>query len=187
MEKVKIRNLPFVYPVPAVLVGAKVNEKANYNTLGNCGIISIEPAVIYISSEKSHYTNIGIKENGYFSVNIPSVSMMEQVDYCGMVTGHSTDKSNVFTLFYGEIACVPMIKECPINLSCKVINSLEVYDMDIFIGEVIEVYSSEECLTDGIPDTKKIDPLIYMMDNLYWNIGNVVGTGFSAGSNYIKS
>jgi hypothetical protein len=37
-----------------------------------------------------------------------------------------------------------------------------------------------------MPDTKKINPLIYMMDNFYWDIGNVVGTGFKDGAEYKK-
>lgn len=56
--------------------------------------MSIEPPVIYISSHKSHYTNIGISENGYFSVNIPSVDLVKKIDYCGLVSGHKTNKSD---------------------------------------------------------------------------------------------
>jgi hypothetical protein len=36
MGKVKFRNMPLVYPLPAILVGAMVNGKPNYITLGNC-------------------------------------------------------------------------------------------------------------------------------------------------------
>lgn len=188
MEKVKIRNLPFIYPLPAILVGTAVYGKANYATFGNCGVISVDPPVIYISSDKTHYTNIGIKENGYFSVNIPSVDLVKKVDYCGLVSGRHSDKSGVFTPFFSNIESktekIPMASECPLNLLCKVIKNFEVYSLEIFVAEVIEVYVSKECLTDGMPDTKKINPLIYMMDNLYWNIGSVVGQGFKDGLKY---
>ncbi len=186
MEKTKVKNKALVYPLPAVLAGALVDKKVNYNTLGNCGIVNIDPPVIYISSEKKHHTNTGIRDTGYFSVNIPSTDLMEKTDYCGVVTGKNTDKSDVFNNFYGKEKLAPMIKECPVNLLCKVMEVVDVYGMEVFIGEVIETYVSTDCLTDGKADTKKIDPLVYTLDNNYWGLGNIAGKGFFAGVEYKK-
>lgn len=186
MEKIKFKNLPLVYPLPAVLVGAIVNEKPNYTTLGNCGIMSVEPPVIYISSHKSHYSNQGIIENGVYSVNFPTKELVKKVDYCGLVSGNKIDKSSIFDTFYGENNKAPLINECPINLVCKVIKTIDVYDMVVFVGEIIETFVGKEFLTNGFPDTKKINPLIYCMDNQYWDIGKVVGHGFSDGKDFKK-
>ena len=60
---------------------------------------------------------------------------------------------------------IPMIEECPINMECKVTKIIEIYDMEVFIGEIIETYVNQDLLTNGFPDTKKINPLIYSMDN----------------------
>lgn len=184
MKRVKYGTYPLVYPLPAVLVGAIVDGKPNFETLGNCGIISVEPSVIYISSAKSNYTNRGIIEHGMFSVNTPSVDLVERVDYCGLVSGANTDKSRVFDCFYESNDRVPMISDCPVNLACKVIKTFEVHNMDVFIGEVIETLVREDCTTNGYADTKKINPLIYCMDNLYWSIGDSIGRGFSIGKGY---
>ena len=62
-------------------------------------------------------------------------------------------------------------------------NQIEIYDMEVFIGEIIETYVNEDLLTDGFPDTKKINPLIYSMDNNYWEIGDFVGNAFNIGKN----
>jgi len=35
---------------------------------------------------KIHYTNSGLRENGTFSVNIPSVELVKQTDYRGLVS-----------------------------------------------------------------------------------------------------
>ena len=118
MEKVKFKNLPLVYPLPAVLVGAIVNGKPNYTTLGTCGIMSVEPPVIYISSHNSHYLNQGIIENSVYSINFPSVELVKQVDYCGLVSGRNADKSTTFEAFYGDNDKAPLVGECPINLVC---------------------------------------------------------------------
>lgn len=77
-----------------------------------------------------------------------------------------------------------MIRECPINMECKVIKTFDIYNMEVFIGEVIETYVSKDLLTNGFPDTKKINPLIYNMDNMYWGIGDTIANAFKEGSKY---
>ncbi len=181
MNKQKLNSLPMVYPLPSVLVGAMINGRPNYCTLGNCGIISVEPAVLYISSHKTNFTNTGIHQYGCFTVNIPSTNLMKELDYCGLCSGKEIDKAKIFKAYYGEDNNSPMIQECPINISCEVMKNITVYDMEVFIGKVTEVYASVDCLTDGFPDTKKVDPLIYCMDNKYWKIGDPIGYGFSEG------
>ncbi len=181
MEKVKFKNMSLVYPIPAVLAGSVVDGRANYTTLGNCGVMSVEPPVIYIASDKIHYLNRGIIENGVFSVNIPSAGLAKQVDYCGLVSGKDRDKSTVFDTFYGESDKAPLIGECPVNLVCKVIRTFDLYDIDVFVGEIVETYVGKEYLNNGFPDTKKINPLIYSMDNQYWDIGMSVGQAFGDG------
>jgi flavin reductase (DIM6/NTAB) family NADH-FMN oxidoreductase RutF len=109
---------------------------------------------------------------------------VERVDYCGLVSGADNNTSQVFDCFYGDDDKAPMISDCPVNLACKVIKTFEVHDMDVFIAEVVETLISEDCTTDGRADTRKTNPLIYCMDNLYWSIGDAVGRGFSIGKGY---
>jgi flavin reductase (DIM6/NTAB) family NADH-FMN oxidoreductase RutF len=186
VSKVKCGTYPLLYPLPAILVGAMVDGKPNFATLGNCGIVSVDPAVLYISSDRSHHTNQGICQTGFFSVNVPSTGLVERVDYCGLTSGRDTDKAAIFKCFYEINDFIPMIAECPINIACKVTKSIDVYNMTVFIATVIQVLVDERCLTNGVADTKKIDPLIYCMDNQYWTIGNSIGDGFSIGKAYGK-
>lgn len=66
--------------------------------------------MLAISLNKSHYTCTGIKENGTFSINIPSVEMVAKTDYCGLVSGNDGDKSILFHTFYGILENAPMIQ-----------------------------------------------------------------------------
>ena len=183
MSKIKSNKLPLVYPIPSVLIGTVIIDKPNFTTIGNCGIISVKPSVVYISMEKKHYTNKGIKENQVFSINIPSADLVKKVDYCGLVSGNNIDKSQVFECVYESNNKIPMIQECPINMECKVIKELDIYDMEVFVSEIIETYVNQDLLTNGFPDTKKINPLIYCMDNNYWEIGGFIGNAFKIGKN----
>ncbi|MFB3764516.1 MAG: flavin reductase family protein [Methanotrichaceae archaeon] len=184
MEKVMIgKTLPS--PAPTVIVGALVNGKENYLTLGGHGGMSINPPLLYITVNKAHYTNAGIKENGYFSVNLPSASLVQQTDYVGLVSGRDTDKSGIFTPFYGSVNKAPMIKECPVNILCKVYNVIDLPNNEVFIGEVLETYVDDDCMAGKVLDLKKINPLI-LMGGSYWELGNVVGAAFEEGRALIK-
>ena len=179
MAKIKIQNRPFG-PFPTVLVGAEVEARPNYTTAGACGVVSMEP-VLYVSLRNIHHTTQGIKENGYFSVNIPSADQVQKTDYCGMVSGRTTDKSSMFTSFYDELGKAPLISECPMNMLCKVINTIPLFDFEFFLGEIVAAYVNEQCLTDGKPDPKKINPMI-LMGNNYWNLDQAIGAVFKEGA-----
>ena len=186
MEKIAIGAKTFLYPMPTTLVGANVRGKPNFLTVAYCGIVQHSPAMIAVESSKTHYTNAGIKENGTFSVNIPSEEMVTITDYCGIVSGKTVDKSSLFETFYGKLGTAPMIKECPINLECKLVQTLDYGDPgEIFIGEIVEAYSEERYLTKGLPDIKKIKPIVFSMhDNNYWKIGEHLGRAWDIGKKF---
>ena len=100
--KVELGVNSCLYPMPTTLVGANVNGKPNYITIAHVGIMALG-AYISLSMNKQHYTNAGIKENGTFSVNIPSVELVKKTDYCGLVSGKDVDKAELFQSFYGKL------------------------------------------------------------------------------------
>lgn len=192
MAKIRARKVGIMpFPVPICIVGTVINGKINYATYGSFGLLSPRPQTyIYIGSQGSRYTNIGIKENKYFSVNIPSEEQMQETDYVGLVSGRNTDKSTVFKSFFGAIEKAPMIEECPVNMICKLIQTAHLPNRDIFFGELIETYVNEECSTDGVIDFMKINPLLFTMNGpgnaSYWKLGKIVGSAYKDGKVLIK-
>lgn len=170
---------------PTILVGADVKGKPNYCTVGACGVVNLEP-MLYISLKDTHYTTSGVKENGCFSVNLPSADLVRKTDFCGMVSGKTTDKSAIFTPFYDELGRAPMIRECPVNMLCKVTESIPVSGFEMFLGEIVAVYAAEEGLTDGQIDPQKINP-IAMMYPAYFALGRNVGAVYHDGMTYKQS
>jgi flavin reductase (DIM6/NTAB) family NADH-FMN oxidoreductase RutF len=112
---------------------------------------------------------------------------MQETDYVGLVSGRDTDKSKVFKSFFGSVDKAPLIEECPINMLCKLTKTVDLPGRDIFIGEVLETYVNEECLTDGRLDFMKINPLLFTSpDASYWELGKIVGTAYKEGKTMIK-
>ena len=101
-----------LYPMPTTLVGALVEGKPNYTTIAHVGIM--DPGSVSLGMNKMHFTNVGIRANGTFSVNIPSVKMVEETDYCGLVSGKNLDKARLFNTFFGNV-----FRICPRLQSCQ--------------------------------------------------------------------
>lgn len=182
MDKIKFGPQTLLYPMPAVLVGANVNEKPNFMTAAWCGIGAYKPPAITVAIRKDRYTLKGIKENETFSVNVCSSDMVKKTDYCGVYSGKDIDKSQTFKTFYGELKTAPLVQECPVNLECKVIHYLDLGSHTLVVGEIIETHIAEDCLTDEKPDPEKIDPLIYAPGTVkYHRLGEAIARAFKIG------
>lgn len=182
MEKINLGPKGFVYPMPVSLVGATVNGLPNFMTVGWVNRANSNPPLVVAALNKNHYTSEGIKISKSFSINFPSAEMVVEADYCGLVSGRKTDKSEIFTMFYGELETAPMIQECPLSLECRLFGIHELPTNNLFIGEIIATYSEEKFLTDGKPDIKKMNPLVLTMpDNQYWSVGKMVGKAWNIG------
>jgi flavin reductase (DIM6/NTAB) family NADH-FMN oxidoreductase RutF len=183
MRKKSLGAIAALYPMPITLVGANVNGKPNYLVVASCGIIQHDPAMIAVSLNRRHYTNPGIKENGAFSVNVPPADMADLVDYCGIVSGRMTDKAALFTTFYGELGTAPLIHECPVNVECRLVQTLDLPGVnEVFIGEIVQVYASDTCLQGGVPNLRKMDPLFFSIhENSYYRAGERIGHAWEIG------
>jgi flavin reductase (DIM6/NTAB) family NADH-FMN oxidoreductase RutF len=172
-----------LYPTPTVLVGAIVDGKPNFITIAHIGIVNhARPYLISLSSAKAHYTNAGIKENKAFSVNIPSENLVVETDYAGIVSGKKTDKSELFEVFQGQVANAPMIKECPINMECRLYDIYDTPTHDLLIGEIVETYADDSVLTEGKIDLAKLKPLLFDMSSIkYWSVGEIVADCWKVG------
>lgn len=168
--KIEIGAKNCLYPLPTTLIGALVDGKPNYITIAHVGIM--DPESISLGMNKVHYTNAGIKENGTFSVNIPSVKLVKETDYCGLVSGKQKDKAVCFKTFYGKLKTAPMIEECVINMECELIKTVDFSSHDVFIGKIVATYCDETVLTDGVVDFGKVQPILFVMnDRSYWKLG----------------
>lgn len=175
-----------LYPMPTTLIGANVDGKPNYIVIAHVGIMDLQS--VSLGMAKAHYTNAGIKENGTFSVNIPSVDMVEKTDYCGIVSGKKVDKSPIFRHFYGSLGTAPMIEECPVNMECKLIRTVDFPKHDIFIGEIVETFCEDKYLTEGALDFAKVQPILFVMnDRGYWKLGERFARAWSVGRDLKKA
>ena len=176
-----------LYPSLTTIVGAHVDGRPTFLAIAHVGIMNHgEPQYISIGSNKAHYTNPGIRENGQFSVNIPSMDQVEVTDYVGLVSGRKTDKSGVFDIFYGELEAAPLIVDCPVNMECRLHQIVDFPTHEVFIGEIVATHAQEEVLGEfrrgPAIDLEKVRPLLFDMASVgYFSLGRRVADAWSVG------
>ena len=182
-RKIKLGAYPYIYPMPTVIVGSLVNGNPNFLTVSYVGIVQHQPPMASITLINSHYTNRGIKENKTFSINIPNTRMLARTDFLGMNSGSTVDKAALFKVFYGELKSAPMISETPLNLECRLIDIIDLKNNnEIFIGEIVETYSTKKYIRRGYPYLKRLDPILFSINsNSYYKTGRRIGKAWKEG------
>ena len=182
MKKIFEPKNRFCLPWTQTILGTHLKGKVNFMALGWLTRVNVKPPMLGICVNKNNGSYEAILETGEFSVNLPSVDMVEVTDYTGLVSGKRADKSDLFNVFYGELAAAPMISDCPLTIECKLSQTVDLPTNAFFIAEIINIYTEERFLTDGDPDIKKINPfLLTMPDNNFWSIGENVGKAWNSG------
>jgi flavin reductase (DIM6/NTAB) family NADH-FMN oxidoreductase RutF len=173
--KVERKPLPLIYPNPVVLVTTlDENKRTNIITLTLAGGVCWDPPMIGIGVGKNQHSRMLIGRLGEFVVNIPRAEMLMDVEYCGLVSGKEVDKCSKtsFTLTPSSIVRPPMIKECPVNLECKVKSEISLGSNVLFLAEVACLHVDEEMLDEkGGVDMEKAKPIMFNLTNTYWGVG----------------
>lgn len=178
MAKVARRATTALYPAPAVLVSCGTAEWSNIVTLAWVGTLCSNPPLIGIGLRPSRYSYRLIREIGEFVVNIPRADQTELVDLCGTVSGRDVDKWAACRFARGPArkVRVPVIAQCPVNIECRVRQTLALGTHDLFIGEVIAVQVDENVLGDhGLLDFGKARPMAFL-NGEYWAINERIGS-----------
>jgi flavin reductase (DIM6/NTAB) family NADH-FMN oxidoreductase RutF len=187
MKKIFEQKNLFCLPWAQTILGTHLKGKVNFMALDWLTRVNFKPAMLGICVNKNNATHEAILDTGEFSINLPSVDMVEITDYTGLVSGNRVDKSNLFEIFYGELKAAPMISECPLSLESKVVQTVDLPTNFFFIGQIMNIYTEDKYLTDGLFDMKKVKPfLLTMPDNNFWSLGERVGKAWEAGKNLRK-
>ncbi|OIP90808.1 MAG: hypothetical protein CO013_04825 [Syntrophobacterales bacterium CG_4_8_14_3_um_filter_58_8] len=139
-------------PAPAVLVSCGGTEgwKPNLITIAWAGNVCSDPPMLSISVRPERYSFEIIRTTHEFVVNVPSLKQARAVDWCGMVSGRSEDKfaGAGLTPALAQKVHPPIVLECPLNIECRVKESLELGSHTMFVAEVVAVQVSAD-LVDG--------------------------------------
>ncbi len=185
MAKRTIGTGTYLYPVPAVMVTCGPFSKPNIITLAWVGTVCSDPPMIGISIRPSRFSHGLVKQQLEFAVNLPTVNLVRETDYCGTVSGRKVDKfaTTGLTPLPGLATDTALIAECPLNIECKVTQVVSLGSHDLFLGQVVAVQAEDSLANaQGELDLSKAELLAYAGAR-YWGLGSLLGVhGFSARS-----
>ncbi|NIA13334.1 MAG: flavin reductase family protein [Nitrospiraceae bacterium] len=175
-----------VYPAPVFIIGSYDTERRpNMMNAAWGGICSSEPPSIAVSIRPERYTYANITRRQAFTVNIPSVALVEAADYVGICSGRDGDKFAAagLTAVSSDIVDAPYVAEFPLVLECALRHEFELGVHTQFVGEILDVKANEEILDGrGMIDVAKLQPFIFSPgDSLYYRVGECIGRAFSIG------
>ncbi|MFC1683075.1 flavin reductase family protein [Candidatus Zixiibacteriota bacterium] len=175
MKKALVSNL--LSPLPIVLIGSLVDDRPNFLVIGYSAPFDFGKH-LFFSIYKKRYTLKGILEHKTFSVNIPSVELVDRVEVCGSQSGRDIDKSQLFKIFWGELKTAPMIEDCPISIECGVVEMLDYGQNYGVIGKVVKSYVDQACLVDDKLDMRLVKPILWATggDFNYYRLGERIGS-----------
>jgi flavin reductase (DIM6/NTAB) family NADH-FMN oxidoreductase RutF len=165
MDKVQLKPQSMLIPLPATMVSCHMEGfNPNIITISWIGIVNSDPPMLSISVTPERHSHRIIKKSGEFVVNLTSEDNLKAADFCGSRSGQDCDKFKEMNLtpVPGKSVSAPLIKECPINLECKVRRSHLLGSHEMFIADIVAVHIDRDLLDmNGRPDIDKLKPLVY--------------------------
>lgn len=170
MSKVQWKGGTFIYPIPAVMVSCGTMEESNIITVAWTGILNTNPAMCYISVRPERYSHDIIKENSEFAINLTTRQLAYATDWCGVKSGRDVDKFKEMKLTKekANIISVPLIKESPVSVECKVKEIVPLGSHDMFVAEIVAIDADEKYIDEkGAFDISKCDLIAYANGGYY--------------------
>lgn len=172
-----------LYPLPAVMVSCSEEGKQdNIITVAWTGTVCTNPPMVYISVRPSRHSYDMIKNTGEFVINLTTKDLAKATDYCGVRSGRDVDKFKEMKLTK-EMAThvsVPLIKECPVNIECRVSEIKELGSHHMFLADVVGVNIDTELLDESGRFCLNDADLLMYSHGEYFSLGEILGTfGYS--------
>lgn len=170
-------------PIPAVLITCKGRAgKVNVFTVAWTGVVCSDPPMVSISVRPTRYSFELIKETGEFVINLPTTREVYWLDKCGIITGRDINKPELagFTLEGASKVDVPLIRECPVNIECRVVRSMELGSHTMFLAKILNVQVNEDLMDkNGLVRLERAGLVAYA-HGFYYRLGKQMGKfGFS--------
>ena len=163
-------------PKPVALITCGTTERPNIVTVSYLGQVATNR--FFISLRRSRLSNKLIRKTKEFAINFPTADLVKEVDFCGTVSGRKEDKfrKTKLTMKKAQQIQTPLVKECPLNIECKLEKIINAGSHDLFIGKVIAISKANK---------RKPSWIFHQQLNYYEN-GKKIGAVYKAGKQLPK-
>ena len=160
-------------PGPVLLVTAARKGRTDITPIGWASSVSTRPPLVAIAVFQGNFIHELIKASGEYAINVPSLDLLKQVQYCGSVSGRDVDKFQATGLHQGEPKQIgaPLVDECLAHLECAVTDVVTPGDHSIFIAEVVAAQAESDAFEDYwlLKEEKELKPL-HHLGGIYYSV-----------------
>jgi flavin reductase (DIM6/NTAB) family NADH-FMN oxidoreductase RutF len=140
-----------LHPMHTTLVtsGGK-SGKPNVATIAWATPTSNKPPLVAISVSPQRLTHTLIQESQEFTINVPTLELLQSVLACGSFSGRSFDKFKKagLTPTPGKKVKAPAIRECIAHIECTVEDQFTTGDHTLFVGMIVAAYANPGVFTE---------------------------------------
>ena len=184
LKKLSLNPGISTFPMPSAVISVGVGDEANLITLAYVGKVCLKPPIVVISIQPKRHSYKLIEKHGEFVINYPTINQLKETDYIGTRSGRDVNKWQELNLTKekASIVQVPMVKEFPWNMECKVINRIELGSHVCYFGEVVVTHSDPKYVKKDNLNPDEFELFAYISGNYVGLKRGAVGThGFSLG------
>lgn len=180
-ETIKLANVTMqalvLCPFLVVIEDDSHRTGANVLVVSYAGVLSEKPPIMGIAVRPERYSHGLLRKNREFTLNLPTLNLLQDLDYCGKFSGKKIDKVLVRSLELESSVKVraPMIKNSPINLECRITRVMHLSKKgsshDYFIADVLRMHRLKDFSLEEAD-------LIVTTNYDYRLVGNNLGRAF---------
>lgn len=174
-----------LYPIVPIVVTAEYKGRVGGMFAAWWSQLSFKPFMMGVGIAPERYTYKLIKYSEKFGVNFLDFRYVEETPYIGDVSERflrDKIRKGGFEVFRGQELGVPLLIQASGAMELKVVDVVETGDHDLFIGEVVSAYATDD-FTDGMWDLSRYRPLMYLGR---MRRGNNVYRVYVTGESYVK-
>jgi len=129
---------------------------SSYNYAG-----SANPVVVFTTSQRDGAlkdTPRNALERGEFAVNVVTADVVERMDHTAADPPAGTDEFELAGVERAECTRIdaPRVADAPVTMECTLYDSMEVYDRQMILGDVVHFHVDESVTRDGKIDSREL-------------------------------
>lgn len=147
MDKTQANMKSCLQPLPKILVSCRgSNGENNALAVAYCCNCSYDPPMVMVGIVPSRHSYKMIKETGCFVVNLVGKEYKDVFEYLGTTSGKDENKLSKMNvrLVEGLKVNAPVLQDCPVNIECKVVDSIVTGSHEMFVGKIEYIHADKK-------------------------------------------
>ena len=147
LKELALANAYRVTPTGLYLISTAYQGKRNVQFAFRALGLSDDPPLLVIGIQEGNFSREVIEKSGEFVINVCSENQLHAVDKSRALSGR--DVEDKFTALGLETipakhVRAPLVKGCHAHVECKLVNSLAIKGLRLFVGQALTSYVDDQ-------------------------------------------